>query len=153
MHARSLLRLLPLLVLVLAGGCAPRAAEPEPDAARSASDPPDLLASVQATTYGDSVQFVMQVTNTTAQPVVLEFRSGQRFDFVVERDGAEVWRWSDGQMFTQALSSEPLPAGGTLSYSTPWAPGPAAGGEFTVRGVLTAEPPNRAAQRARFRIR
>lgn len=151
MRARSLLRLLPLL-LALAGGCAPRAAESEAESRGSTAGPPDLLASLQATTYGDSVQFVLQVTNTTAQPLALDFRSGQRFDFVVEHAGAEVWRWSEGRMFTQALATESLPAGSTLTYSAPWGPAPAASGEFTVRGILSADPPHRVEQQARFQI-
>lgn len=142
---RSLVALGPvLLLLALAGGCSVRPAA-------SGAEPDGLLASLQASAFGDSVSFVLQVTNTTGAPVELEYRSGQRFDFVVERDGAEVWRWSDGQMFTQALGRESLPPGETLTFSATWTPPPGTAGEFTARGILTAA--NRGVeQQARFRI-
>lgn len=133
-----------LLALALALGCAPRSATPDAQGA-------DLLPSVQATTFGDSVQFVLQVTNTGDRPVELEFRSGQQFDFRVEREGREVWRWSADQMFTQALQRRSLPAGETLTYTASWRPAPSLQGEFTVRGTLTAAG-RTVEQQARFRL-
>lgn len=128
-----------LATLLLA--CAPSAAPPPAEGARqerngSPQESP-LLASVQASTAGDSVDFLLQVTNTSTEPVRLEFTSGQSFDFVVTRDGAEVWRWSADRMFTQALRSEMLAAGATRSFNASWMPPPGARGEYTVTGALT----------------
>lgn len=111
----------------------------------------DLLPSLQANTFGDSVQFVLQVTNTTPTPTELEFSSAQQFDFVVERNGSEVWRWSADQMFTQALQKRVLAPGETLTYSATWRPAPGLQGEFTAHGVLTAAT-HPLEQKARFRI-
>jgi hypothetical protein len=143
MRARIVLPLA-LLTLALSAACASRSAS-------SGAEPPALLPSVQITTFGDSVRFDLQVTNTTAEPVELEFRSGQEFDFVVERDGQELWRWSADQMFTQAIRRRTLPPGETLTFTAAWTPAPQLRGEYVVRGVLTAAE-HRVEQQARFRL-
>ena len=44
--------------------------------------------------------------------MVLSFATGQRGDVVLVDDaGDEVYRWSDGMMFTQAVSELTVPAG------------------------------------------
>lgn len=112
---------------------------------------PDLLASLQANTYADSVVFVLQVTNTTDAPIELEFPSGQSFDFVVSEGEREIWRWSADQMFTQALREEVLGAGETETYRAAWTPPPSLSGSFTVVGTLTASD-RQVRQAAEFRI-
>ena len=113
---------------------------------------PDLLPSVQVTTANDSVEMVLQVTNTTESPVELTFTSGQSYDFVVyDGAGTEVWRWSSEQMFTQALREERVAPGETLTYSAIWAPAPGTAGEFEVVGILTARD-REVSQRTEFRI-
>lgn len=111
-----------------------------------------LVSSLQVETSADSVRFVLQVTNASAAPVGLEFSSGQSFDFVVSRDGAELWRWSADRMFTQALRSETLAPGETRTYEAAWRP-PAADtrGELVARGFLTARGAT-AEQQTRFRL-
>ena len=43
----------------------------------------------------------------TAQPITLNFPSGQSFDFTITNDkGAIVYRWSDGQAFTMIFRTE-----------------------------------------------
>lgn len=117
------------LAAILAG-CAPRQQ-------MTATGGP-LLPSLQAYTSGDEVSFVLQVTNVTEAPLALNFRSGQSYDFEV-RDGERVvWRWSDDQMFTQALRRETLPPGESLRYTATWRPPATLRGEFDVAGRLTA---------------
>jgi hypothetical protein len=100
---------------------------------------PDLLPSLQATSSGDSVEFVFQITNTTEHAIGLEYSSGQSFDFVVTDDaGAEIWRWSGDRMFTQALRNETLAAGETLTFRAGWTPPPGVRGNLLVAGTLTA---------------
>lgn len=119
-------------VLALASGCAP--ATP-PDAGQGA---PPLLASVQVTTSArDTVEFSLQVTNTSLAPIDLEFASGQTHDFIVTRGTQEVWRWSADRMFTQALRTDRLAAGETRAFVESWATPPGASGEYSVRGILT----------------
>jgi intracellular proteinase inhibitor BsuPI len=67
---------------------------------------------------GEPILLTLRIMNRTPRPVSLHFRSGQRYDLVVEDpQGRQVWRWSTGQVFTQALGEETLrPAGGELAY-------------------------------------
>lgn len=49
----------------------------------------------------------LTLRNQTGGPLELKFSSGQMFDVVVrEESGADIWRWSDGRVFTQAVMSE-----------------------------------------------
>ncbi len=110
-----------------------------------------LLPSLQATARGDSVVFVLQVTNTSEVPVDLHFRSGQSYDFVVLSGEREVWRWSEGQMFTQALRHERLQAGQTLRFEEAWRPEPGVSGSLVAVGRLTVAD-RQVEQRANFRL-
>lgn len=131
--------------LLVAAACAPT---PEPG---SNGEAPALLPSLQASTDGGAVLFMLQVTNTAEEPIPLDFSSGQSYDFVVRDGEREVWRWSADQMFTQALRSEVVAPGETLTYEATWTPPAGLSGEFTVTGRLTAR--NRPVeQAARFRI-
>ena len=132
------------LVMLTGAACTPRE-QPEP-----AGGGP-LLLSVQAAPSADRVRFTLQVTNTAEAPVRLSFASGQSFDFIVSRGGVEVWRWSSENMFTQALRSETLGPGETVTHDAVWIPGSRLPGEYSVVGVLTSSD-HPARQEARFRI-
>ncbi len=63
------------------------------------------------------IHFRLTLHNPTASKVVLAFSSGRTRDAVVlAADGSERWRWSDGRMFTQALSELSLAAGSELAF-------------------------------------
>lgn len=131
-----------LLALVLMAGCSTNAPAPE-----QRSEEP-LLTSLQVTMAAGQVSFTLQVTNVSSEPVELNFNSGQSADFVVTRGGERIWRWSDDQMFTQALRQEVLAPGDSRSYQAEWQPAAGLAGEFTARGMLTAREhrPEQAAQ-------
>ncbi len=96
-----------------------------------------LASSLEVAVRPDSMLLALHVTNASEDTVRLEFRSGQRYDFVVkDGSGREVWRWSEGRMFTQALGREVLEPGATLTYTAGWRP-PATGGRFTAVGRVT----------------
>lgn len=114
--------------LALLAACDPfpqHRSAPEPGGGATGGTPPGPLAAsfgIQPT--ADSVAFVLAVTNSTQAPVALEFRSGQSYDFAVADDaGHEVWRWSAERMFTQALRTETLAPGQTLTWREVWHPG------------------------------
>ena len=112
-----------------------------------------LTSTLSVAPVEEGFELTLTVTNGGDDPVELSFRSGQRFDFVVERiddtdgnrtdgengeEGGEVvWRYSDGRLFTQALGRETLEPGESRSHGTIWEDPPA--GEYEVRGVVTAE--------------
>jgi len=96
-----------------------------------------LAATLSAEPAGDALNLALRVENGGESPVELRFRSGQRADFAAEQDGEEVWRWSRGRMFTQALGTETFRPGETRTFEAAWRDPPA--GEYTVRGWLTAD--------------
>lgn len=142
-----------LLILATLAGCAPNGAvsREEPVGGEAAVPLTRLATTLQAESNGDSVRFSLRVTNATDAPLPLTFPTGQSFDFVVEREGREVWRWSEDMMFTQAIREETLAPGETRSYSATWEPPAGIGGRLTVRGFLTAQQ-ERAEQRTELHL-
>jgi hypothetical protein len=113
---------------------------PNEERADNASRPDSavkLASSVEVEVGANDVRLVFHVTNPSDRPVVLEFSSGQRYDFAIRNAAGEVWRWSAAQSFMQALGTETLPAGGSLRYSETW-PSAQRTGSFTVTAQLTA---------------
>ena len=54
----------------------------------------------------------LTLRNTHPEPLPLTFPSGQSYDLVLKtEDGKEVYRWSEGKAFTQALRRETLALG------------------------------------------
>lgn len=93
-----------------------------------------------AVDVNETVTFTFTVENTGESGVDLQFRSGKRADVVVvDADTDEtVWRWSEGRMFTQALTQDTLPAGESRTIDLEW-PDPAPG-EYVAETELTATP-------------
>ncbi len=54
----------------------------------------------------------ISLRHSQPEPLKLTFSSGQTYELVIkDESGKEVYRWSDGQMFTQALREVEFPAG------------------------------------------
>lgn len=65
----------------------------------------------------DAVTFTLHLTNTGSRLIEVSFPSGQTHDVaVLDPEGREVWRWSEGRMFTQSLQTRQIPAGATVDY-------------------------------------
>lgn len=58
--------------------------------------------------------WMLELTNTSDQPVTVTFPTGQRGDVVLRRDDERIHRWSDGRFFAQQVSEETLEPGGVL---------------------------------------
>jgi len=58
-------------------------------------------------TVGEEIEMTIVLRNRTDEPVNLTFNSGKYYDFIVKKlpEDKEVWRWSEGRIFTQALLS------------------------------------------------
>jgi len=96
----------------------------------------------QAYWVGQPVRLILAVKNVGAEPKTLRFSSGQRYDFVVALAGREVWRWSKGKLFTQALTSITLAPGETIRFRETWRQEDdldrkVQPGEYTVTAILT----------------
>ena len=107
---------------------------------------------------GETVTFTLSVTNPTDESLTLASGSGQQYDFIVQDvPGAEVWCWSHGRFFTQALTSLTLQPRETRTFTEWWDQRSNAGqqvspGMYTVTGVLTTIPNQRRTDPVDFTI-
>jgi hypothetical protein len=98
----------------------------------------DTIAASLDVRVGEDVKFNFHVTNSSAKRVELRFPSGQTHEVVVlDPQGREVWRWSEGRMFTQSMQNKVLGASDTLTFSETWRP--ARGGSYTAVASLLSE--------------
>ncbi|TVP45522.1 MAG: hypothetical protein EA350_08910 [Gemmatimonadales bacterium] len=147
--ARSASGLAVLLAGVMLGGCG-ETGTPEPaddrapleaESPEAATDGLQLSLGIDHVTYapGATIQVVIRVVNRLDEPRTLVFPDGQRVDAVLlDDDGEVVSRWSDGQMFTQALGEERFEPGDEgrqweLVLTAPETPG-----SYRIRGLLTS---------------
>lgn len=95
-----------------------------------------LESSLDVATGDGAVTFTLTVTNTGDDPITANFSDGCRADVAVQDGGTEVWRYTDGMMFTQVLGEEQFDPGESRTFELEWAdPQP---GSYTAVGDLTA---------------
>lgn len=92
---------------------------------------------------GETITLELTVRNRSDLDAVLEFASGQQFDFVVLDSGTSRvrWKWSQGKAFTQANSELLFAPDQTRTISVQWDQRgndgqPVALGNYEARGVL-----------------
>ena len=148
----------PFIFLLVAGAialaCGPHARHGESSSANAATtddhparhterppaDPkqPPIAASANVAVH-DGITVALHVTNIADHAVELRFPSGQTHDFVVlDSIGREIWRWSSGRMFTQAIQNKLLDANETLSFEEHW-DGPQKPGRYTAVAILRSD--------------
>lgn len=96
----------------------------------------ELDAHVEDGSADPTVTVVFTVTNTGSEPIEAQFPTPCKADFAVERDGEELWRFTEGRMFAQVLSSERFEPGEPVCYDIEW-PDPEPG-SYTAIGELQA---------------
>jgi hypothetical protein len=96
------------------------------------------MSHVSIDTGDGSVRFAIEVTNDSPKRVELTFPDGRTHDFVVlDSAGRELWRWSTGRLFTQAMQNRLLDAHNAATYDERWSPpGP---GRYTLEAQLLSE--------------
>lgn len=106
----------------------------------SSTDSSGLTADLYVRTSGNEISFALNVVNNTKKNVELNFPTGQTHDFVViDSAGREMWRWSEGRMFTQALRNKLLGKGEALEITeTMKRDKPLPAGRYTARALLTS---------------
>ncbi|HVE77411.1 MAG TPA: BsuPI-related putative proteinase inhibitor [Gemmatimonadaceae bacterium] len=124
MNSRIFVAILGAAALVFATG--PRshsetaAASSAAPASRGKGDKSEATAPLAAelrVSVDDQVRLAYVVTNTTTKQLEVRFPDGRTHDFVIlDSLDREVWRWSEGRMFTQSLQNRLLSGGETLSY-------------------------------------
>jgi len=74
-------------------------------------------------------------------PLMLSFSSGQEYDFALKSSaGATLWRWSDSQMFVQALHQRIVAEEWSATVEIPWpttSDGVLQPGDYTVEAMVT----------------
>ena len=104
------------------------------------SDGPPVASSLNVRVNSD-VSFAFHITNNAAKRLELTFPSGQTHEItVLDSAGREVWRWSEGRLFTQALQNRVLEASETVTYQATWKP-PRAGHYTAVASLRSVNHP------------
>ena len=137
---------------VLAFACGPRARNESiarDEMQRSTRvDPSKPLVATLAVRVEDAVHFDFAVVNEGKKKLEVDFADGRTHEVVVlDSIGREVWRWSEGRFFTQAMQNRVLRASDALRFEEEWEePMP---GKYTA--VATLESKNyRTEQRMEF---
>jgi hypothetical protein len=86
---------------------------------------------------GQSVRLALGVRNDSGRDQKLTFASAQRYDFAARLGSREVWRWSEGRMFAQAIQTEVIPGQSARRYMQTWQP--ADPGTYVVIAVYKAD--------------
>jgi uncharacterized protein YceK len=81
----------------------------------------DLETKLEANQLEDKVVFDLTLANVGSEDMELLFSSGQQFEIIVKNEeNQEVYRYSDGKMFTQALQTKLIKAGKHIAWSIEW---------------------------------
>jgi hypothetical protein len=133
-------------VAVLAFACGPRSSNGETATAntpvsgvnRSVSvDPRAPLTPTLEISVDDDVRFAFRVTNAGTKRVEVKFPSGLTHDVIVlDTLGREVWRWSNGRLFTQNVQNRVVRASDTMTFDEEWED--AAPGRYTAVVTLAS---------------
>ena len=123
-----------MCVAVLAFACGPRpntgevAGNQRASHARSSATNGPALISTLGVTVKNGVKMDFRVVN----------EGSKRHEVVVvDSLGREVWRWSNGRIFTQTLQNKVLHASDSLDYDAEWRDAPA--GKYTAIATLASE--------------
>lgn len=143
------------LIIGLAGTLTvQRLAAQEAAADSQAAAPPEEVAvalHVTPVVFGDDTFYVLTLAAAGLNPdgAVVTFPNGQLYDFVVLQDGREIWRWSQGRVFHQAVVQQAFPFGDLQLFSAVWdgrgEDGDPVQGEVEARAYLAAAAPIEAA--------
>ncbi len=88
---------------------------------------------------GDPFVWPFDLTNLTDTDTTLTFTDGQRIEVTLSDDSGEVYRWSDGMFFTQAIETVDLPAGERIPYVLRSDPVDLPPGQYTAKAWITAD--------------
>ena len=138
------------LAAVVTYACGPRARSAEPERRKVVDGPP--IAVTFDVKIRDGIEFDFRVTNNTPRKLELLFPTGQTHEVVVvDSLGREVWRWSEGRMFTQALQNKLVESSATLAWQAAWRSEVPAGRYVAIASLLSENKPLE--ERVTFEVR
>lgn len=72
-------------------------------------------------TQADPITITLTIKNISPDTKTLNFSNSQQYDLVIYNDAdAEVWRWSNGMVFTAAITSFSLASGESQTFTYTW---------------------------------
>lgn len=112
-------------VAVLAFACGPRprgeSGADRSEVKRISRESGTPLAPSLDVKVSDDVRFAFEVSNEGAKKLELLFPDGRTHDVIVlDSLGREVWRWSDGRLFTQTVQNRVLRASDSIRFEESW---------------------------------
>ena len=121
--------------------CGPRANISAVSTRAMQSTDGDISASVRvdADAASQRMTFSLTLRNGSGRAIDVAFPSGKTHEFVVlDAAGREVWRWSDGRLFTQLMQSRMVGANQALTFDERW-DAPLASGRYTLVALLLSD--------------
>lgn len=115
----------------------------------------EFKTSAEQLQHGEKLTLTLTATNRSAAPIVLNYSSGQKYDFFAaaatvaganHRVGAPalLWNWAYDRAFTLILGNETLPPGETRTFTAEWDgrnnKGEWLEGEFALGARLVSQP-------------
>jgi hypothetical protein len=136
MHARITAPLLAAAGIFFA--CGPRTQTVVGSTKSRTSADTTVAAHVSIDTTNGEVRFAIAVRNGTRKSVEINFPDGRTHDFVViDSAGREIWRWSQGRLFTQAMQNRFVSSHDSVVYDEAWQA--ATPGKYTLVATLNSE--------------
>lgn len=65
-------------------------------------------------------EFRLQITNTSTQPIELDYTTGEKFDFIVRNGTDLLWSFNYNRFFTQSAETETLAPGEAITFRGDW---------------------------------
>jgi Intracellular proteinase inhibitor len=134
-----------MLGLLFLAGCG-QTAENKDEAEEVSGDveTKEVQLAVETKESPESVQINITLKNNTDEEKNFEFTSGQKYEIIItDPNGAEVYKYSKGRMFTQALQYLKLSSGESQTWQETWdkksAGNKIKAGEYTVTVLLTGK--------------
>jgi len=95
---------------------------------------------------GEPITFSMKLRNKGTKAQLISFRSGQRFDILLQNSkGETVWKWSANKRFTESLSRQTLAPNASFDFEAKWdgralPDAQITPGTYTAHAILTSVP-------------
>lgn len=99
---------------------------------------------------GNEVKFSLKITNNTDKDITKTFSSGQRFDYIVKKDGKKVWQWSEDKNFIAVIQNINFKAHESIYYSEAWKP--AEIGNYTVEAYFFGDSKKNPVASKKFKV-
>lgn len=119
-----LVALLLLILPALALGCTTPAPSPRETPGMAEGEEGGLKLSVKlgkpSYRLAEPVTMTFTVTNVSQTTFQENLGTSQVYDFLVTREGKEVWRWSANQLFLQVITQFSLAPGQSRQYRETW---------------------------------